>query len=248
MVVNESFVLPNHDGTLRPHSYTANSDHTYCYILETNNPQNFEKKDVTFQKVKLPWNGLFLFVVIFGAVLTVILTAILTEALTSIQPKKGNDESRVMYFSIYKGDMGEEEVKVPLSPRLHSRSRANGDEKCSLKKNIENTGKAISEIAKSKPAQQYIFILYGDDVEEIGPLKALEAQNTVKSLRPKPQNNFNQTGAIKTFLSKSQDRKKDILVHYVPCNFTYNADDPEMEVLAKMITSETGLSKKFSLV
>ncbi|CAJ0599230.1 unnamed protein product [Cylicocyclus nassatus] len=194
---------------------------------------------------KLPWAALFLFVVIFGAALTVILTV----ALTSKQPK-GNDELRVMHFSMYKGDMGDEEVKVP-PPRLHLVLRAKRDieEKCSLKKNVKNTDKAISEIVKNKPSQQYNFILYGDYIEEIGPLKSLDAINALKSITPKRQNNtgFNQADAIKTFLSKT-DRKKDILVHYAPCNFTYSADDPDMKALAEIVKTETGLSKKFSFV
>ncbi|CAJ0607233.1 unnamed protein product [Cylicocyclus nassatus] len=187
------------------------------------------------RKSKLSWNGLFLLVLIFGAALSVILTV-------AFASKKTENNPRVMYFSMFLGD----EDPSP-TPRLHSVLEANDDKNCSLRKNVENTKKAIEQLAKTKLEQKYSFILYGDKVLQIGPLKAVEAAHEVQNIKATHQNgsSFNQIGAIETFLNKKGT--KDILMHYIPCKFTYSANDSETTKFVQMM-KDSGLDRKTTLV
>ncbi|VDN25225.1 unnamed protein product, partial [Cylicostephanus goldi] len=53
---------------------------------------------------------------------------------------------------------------------------------------------------------------------------------------------------MKAFLKRTKNRTKDILVHYIPCNFTGDEVDDDVKEIAEILKNDVRLSEKTSLV
>ncbi|CAJ0605122.1 unnamed protein product [Cylicocyclus nassatus] len=208
-------------------TYASDVEGTTAY--QSNSQRGFLP---ALRKFKLHWSTLFLIVLIVGAALSVVLTVVLTS-----ETSRKEKEPRVMYFSMYVGDVGEP------SKSLHLRS--DGKE-CSLKTNKKNTEVSIKQIADKGIDQLYSFIFYGEKVRTTKPKKAKDAIAKLDDFPAEEQEIFNQKGAVQEFVNRKRDGR-DMLVHYIPCSFNYSADDEDAKGIVQVL-KEAGMDKKLTLV
>ncbi|CAJ0604959.1 unnamed protein product [Cylicocyclus nassatus] len=175
--------------------------------------------------IKWAIGGAILIIVIVGVIIAVVLK------------KKYGSRDPIMCFAIHVGDRARlYDLGLTHAGKLQ-------EEDCSLEKNKRNIREAI--LAMDDVKQLYAFIFYSDIVNVTSSQNSAEALEILDSVKSRAGSSYRQESVAKEYIS--QRSKKDLLVYFIPCDFTYREGDDDMGKFVTELKS-AGVNDKVLIV
>ncbi|CAJ0604962.1 unnamed protein product [Cylicocyclus nassatus] len=171
-----------------------------------------------------------------GIILIIAIVAVVLAVVLPGRKKDKDEELPVMYFAMHLGDPA-----PARSQRISGQYQNLMEGECSLDLNVENTRKSIEGLGSN---QKFAFIFYSNDVDTTSPMTAEEALERLKKVEAANESSYKQEQVAKAYTSRRN--AKDLLVYFIPCDFSYSKDEDVKNFVTEL--QKSGVLKKSLIV